>query len=251
MYSKLQSISKLLITLGIVIIIGIIGFISLCGVYYIITTITPDNKPVQSTPIVTTETITPTKVYPTLSKLEWYKTRYGTVNIPTRIEYWDYTKNIINRNHLYTLTKSIFLKLPHIKSSNNLINLVVETAEAETLRGILCYNRYSTATGIFQILPSTALDTNKFLSKYYTDVYIAINQFYNSKYSIEWNLKYNLSYSIAMCVTYYWRMNPNLWNNINTVEERANVWKHSYNTNACRYGNVNKYINNIKYLEGK
>lgn len=139
----------------------------------------------------------------------------------------------------------VFKYLPHIKTTPESINLVVETIISESNGGRLI-DVGSGDLGICQIRIPTVKSLLKYCDYKHPDVKKAIMSFYNKKLSMKDNLKYNTKFSIAVCISVYWhKMGGNFYEHIKTLTERAIAWKSVYNT-KYGLGTVNKYIERVK-----
>jgi len=153
----------------------------------------------------------------------------------------------VDRATFSKVVRIVLDRLPHIKSDENVVNLVVETAISESLGGKFIKSS-SGDYGILQIKPWIVEDMYKWLQYKHKDVYAVLQSMYNNKLSMEDNLIQNVPYAIAVCVTEYWRKaGPNFHKHISTMEERAVMWKSVYNTKKG-VGTVNCYLSrNEKY----
>ena len=138
-------------------------------------------------------------------------------------------------------------RMPNIEKNLNIANLVMETCITETGMGRSKY-RYAAKNyrnyGIAQLREDTVKDTLAWLRMVRKDAYKAVVELMDPKLSLRDNLMYNVPFSIAMCAQYYWRREVNLPNLVNTVEERAALWKKQYNTSAG-LGTVEKYLERV------
>ena len=159
-----------------------------------------------------------------------------------------YPKLVNNRNNqikpLEDTVRSVFKRLPHIKTTNESVLLVLETIIAESAGGK--YLDVKTGDlGICQIRVDTARSLFKFLDYKHKDVKRAIMSFYDKKMGLYDNLKFNHKFSIAVCISLYWqKMGGKFYNHITTITDRAIAWKSIYNTKFGK-GTVNKYINRV------
>lgn len=181
----------------------------------------------------------------------WYAQRYGVGKNLKPFILTEYKGGVVNRKDLEKTIRAVFQRLPNIRTNSYSVALLLETAEVETLRGKCVKNTISSATGIFQILPRTAKETLSWLSRNHKDIYDPLMKMYNKKLSLKDNLYQNVPFAIGMAATYYWRMNPHLWENISTMAERAFIWKLSYNTYYDKHGSAEGYLKTVAYCEDK
>lgn len=138
------------------------------------------------------------------------------------------------------LVKNVCIQLPHVKTNENVISLIVETAIAESSGGYYIDEKTGDL-GILQIRASTANDLLNWLDYQHKDIRTAILKLKNARWSMEDNLRYNVPFSIAVSITEYWRKaGPSYSQHIDTVEQRAVMWTSVYNTSKGK-GTVNKY----------
>ena len=150
----------------------------------------------------------------------------------------------ISKVELEKLCRQVFKKLPHIKTSDETVALVVETAIAESDGGKITRGM-GQDRGVFQIRISAAKDQLNWLKKNHKDIFEAINNFRNPKLSEEDNLLQNVPYALAMCITHYWRnAGSQYYKHISSLTDRAIMWKSTYNTKKG-LGTVNNYINRV------
>ena len=140
--------------------------------------------------------------------------------------------------------RAVILRMPNLKSTPELYALLYETLVVETLLG-----RYTDCNqGIAQFTYATGKETVGWLKTVRPDVYQALMDLYKKDLSLLENLRYNVPFSIALMAQYYWKVAPDLYQNIQTVEQRARLWKASYNTHLGK-GTVNIYLDRNKYFQ--
>ena len=142
---------------------------------------------------------------------------------------------------------AVFQRLPHIKSSTGLKLLVVETMAAESELG-RNPSTYKGAYGSAQIQLTTAKYLMKWTKENHGDVYKSIMEFYDRDLSLKDNLSRNIPFQIAMCITYYWHREPNLYAKVDTRLSRGKLWKSEYNT-FKGVGTVEKYLQRTSTIE--
>lgn len=180
------------------------------------------------------------KKYTKEEQLTWFRTRYpSSDNIPN--SYFKARGKALQKEELEEVIRTTLEYLIHSDADENIVQLLLETAKVESDYGRIVRNKRSSAIGIFQILPSTARCTNKFLN-YYKDLKTNITKLYDDKHSLEWNLIHNLPYAIAISYTVYWRKIVELDERSITLQDRAELWKKYYNTYLDRLGTVSMYI---------
>lgn len=151
----------------------------------------------------------------------------------------------LSRDEMDRLVRQTFRLLPHIKTSDNLVNLLVETASVESDRGKIV-DEGTGDLGIFQIRISTSKDLHKWLKELHPDVLEAIMGLRNSDLSEKDNLILNLPYACSIAVTEYWRKAGGQFHlYINNKLERGIMWKSVYNTKKGK-GTVEHYLRNNK-----
>ena len=187
--------------------------------------------------------------------LSWHSTRYGTCinkkNIPITFISGENKGKPLSKKEFEATIREVFRRLPHVKTSDHLVALMLETSIAESHMGGLDVkkNKKSSAIGIFQVLPRTYRDTWKWLDANHKDVLASIMRFYDFSKTEQWNLTHNVPFGIAVSVTYYWRMNPNLYSRIDTVEKRGKIWADTYNTPLDPLGTKEYYVRKAKLLK--
>ena len=144
--------------------------------------------------------------------------------------------------------RAVFQRLPNIRTTDELVALVMETMIVETHlggekweTGIRKWKNY----GIGQFVMSTATSTVKWLKDVRPDVHEAVMAFYNKKHDMAWNLCMNIPFSIAMIVEYYWRVCPDIYANIGDIHIRSKLYKRVYNSPAG-LGSPEIYRNRVR-----
>lgn len=187
--------------------------------------------------------------------------RYGTaVKLkPIPIGEWYPKRGVIELDKLESTIREVMRRLPHIRTSNNLVDLILETSMVESHAGknIIGYKNRdgklipSGDCGVFQIRVTTAANTLEWLKTTHEDVYIAINNFYNQQQDLAWNITHNVPFATALCVTYYWRRDPHrLVHGIGTLAERGAFWLDEYNS-TMGAGDMNAFVSRVKYIRSK
>ena len=177
-------------------------------------------------------------------------TRYGvtsrTITFDDAYLKWTGSKSL-SRNELTKLVKKVLLTMPHIRSTPEVVSLLVETAIAESDGGRII-DTNSGDYGMMQIRINTANDLHAWLESEHPDINEAVCALRN-KESIRDNLKHNLPYAIAVAATEYWRKAGSEFDkHIGNVAARGVMWKSVYNTRIGR-GTVNDYINRSSTYE--
>lgn len=143
--------------------------------------------------------------------------------------------------------KAVVLRFPNLRHTKDLQDLLFETMLVESnLLGISrkqleMYNNF----GIAQFRMDTAKDTLNWLKTIRKDVYEVMMDLYEDDLNLKDNLRYNIPFAIAMMAQYYWRISPDIYPNITTLEKRGILWKSAYNTHKG-LGTVNDYKNRVK-----
>lgn len=126
--------------------------------------------------------------------------------------------------------------------SDNVVNMIIETAYVESICGEYIKQLKGPACSIFQIEPNTAKDIiQNFIVKNRLRLQ-NFNRLYNSNLTLEQNLCTNLMFAIFMCRCFYLRIKEPI---PSTIELRAKYWKKYYNTEKGK-GTVEKYIKAVE-----
>lgn len=126
--------------------------------------------------------------------------------------------------------------------SEDCVNLLIETACAESCCGKFIKQINGPACGIFQIEPNTAKDVLDNFIKYRPNYKKIYDDLFIKSLSLEQNLMYNLAFQIFICRLIYLRIKePIPCSKIS----RASYWKQYYNTNLGK-GTVNGYLDKVK-----
>lgn len=174
--------------------------------------------------------------------------RYGVVKDSHGIKYKYFVWSNGNRmtiDQMRIITEAVFKRLPHIKTTDSSVSLIVETIIAESNGGFYI-DEGTGDLGCLQIRETTAEDLLQWLAASGNkDIVEAVNMFFNDEMSLKDNLKHNIPFSIAIAITEYWRKGGADFNNkIDTLQNRGIMWKCVYNT--CKgAGTVNKYIQRV------
>lgn len=174
--------------------------------------------------------------------------RYGVVKDSHGIKYKYFVWSNGNRmsiKQMRIITEAVFKRLPHIKTTEESVSLIVETIIAESNGGYYI-DEGTGDLGCLQIRETTAEDLLQWLTKSGNkDIVDAINIFYNNEMSLKDNLKHNIPFSIAVAITEYWRKGgANFDNKIGTTQDRGVMWKCTYNTYKGE-GTVNKFVQRV------
>ena len=151
------------------------------------------------------------------------------------------------KDELERIARNTFKLMPHIKTNDDNVALVVETAIAESDGGRIITNKFGDH-GVFQIKVRTSKDLLKWLKYGHKDIHEAIVAMRNPRWSEKDNLQKNIPYACAICITEYWRKaGSQYYLYISSLEERGKMWKSVYNTHRG-YGTVDSFIKrNQKY----
>ena len=174
--------------------------------------------------------------------------RYGVVKDSHGIKYKYFVWSNGNRmsiKQMRIITEAVFKRLPHIKTTEESVSLIVETIIAESNGGFYI-DEGTGDLGCLQIRETTATDLLQWLAASGNkDIVDAINIFYNNEMSLKDNLKHNIPFSISVAITEYWRKcGANFDSKIGTIQNRGIMWKCAYNTHRGA-GTVNKYIKRV------
>ena len=159
--------------------------------------------------------------------------RYGVAKVTTPLEprYLSWKGKIsLPKEEIERLVRIVYKRLPHIRTTDDSVALMVETIIAESYGGYYTYNKYGDC-GLCQVKTRVSKDTLLWLRYNHKDIYDAIVALRNPKLSEKDNLINNVYYNIAMGITVYWRMVGYRYKfHISTPIERAEMWKSKYNT---------------------
>lgn len=157
-----------------------------------------------------------------------------------------FEKQKLDYDHLFELTKQIATEIPEIRSEENFIKLIVETAIAETFGGLFFDTTNQGGLGLTQVNYQTAKDLLLLLSKTKPNIHEKVMTYFKTNLSLKENLIHNLSFNIAMCISYYYfNVGDSLYSHINSLDKRANLWKTIYNTPLGK-GTPELYIQRVK-----
>lgn len=172
---------------------------------------------------------------------------FGTAERHLPLTIYKGEKKRLEEEPLRKTIKAVVLRFPNLRHTKDLQDLLFETMLVESnLLGISrkqleMYNNF----GIAQFRMDTAKDTLGWLKHIRKDVYDVVMDLYEDKLSLKDNLRYNIPFAIAMMAQYYWRIAPDIYPNITTLEKRGILWKSAYNTHKG-LGTVNDYKNRVK-----
>lgn len=174
--------------------------------------------------------------------------RYGVVSDPHGIKYkyfvWSSGQRMTVKQ-MRVITEAVFKRLPHIKTTDSSVSLIVETIIAESDGGFYI-DEGTGDLGCLQIRETTAKDLLQWLAASGNkDVVEAVNMFFNEEMTLKDNLKHNIPFSIAVAITEYWRKGgANFDRKIGTTQDRGIMWKCTYNTYRGE-GTVNKFVQRV------
>lgn len=126
----------------------------------------------------------------------------------------------------------IISSMPNLKYDVNLEELIFETFLVESrIGGCKLTPRASSGNyGVGQVRVSSAKDVLSFLKRTRIDVYETVMFHYDNSKSFKENITHNIPFTIALVSQYYWQRVPDIYSNIETLRDRANIWKAVYNT---------------------
>ncbi len=149
--------------------------------------------------------------------------------------------NCIVKEDLEAITRNVFKLMPHIRTTDESVALVVETAIAESDGGRIVSNKFGDH-GVFQIKVRVSKDLFDWLKNNHKDIHDAIMALRNSDLSEKDNLEQNIPYACAICITEYWRKaGSQYYMHISSLEDRGKMWKSVYNTYKG-YGTVHAFV---------
>lgn len=199
-------------------------------------------------------TATPTA---TPTRAERREARYGVAKAPSDFKVTVAKKRtIIPREDLEATIRETFRRLPHIRTTPELVAFMSETAIVESMNGRFLVGKLkggkdSGDYGLYQIRIHTAKDTMSWLKREHKDVYDSLQSLYDDTKPLRWNLIHNVPYGTALAVTYYWRRDPErLTDGIGCMESRASFWKKEYNTRYGK-GSVAAYLKRVNDFHSK
>lgn len=125
--------------------------------------------------------------------------------------------------------------------SNHVVDMLIETACAESCCGKYLHQINGPACGIFQIEPNTARDIVSNYIQYRPEYKEVYNQLFIKSLDLRQNLIYNLAFQIFICRLFYQRIKEPIPHN-RTL--RASYWKKYYNT-AKGKGTIKGYLEKV------
>ena len=167
-------------------------------------------------------------------------------NVNTNIEIWSWKGGkTLNQEKMRNTIKNVLSRLTYLPQSEDMVNLILETAAAESDFGYAVKQYNGVAESIFQIEPETWKFCEETLKKVSIRSWQQLRVFYNKKDSEEFNMINNIPYSIARCATvYYIKCGKQLPDLITTKEDRALLHKAVYNTVKGK-STVERYISMV------
>lgn len=143
--------------------------------------------------------------------------------------------------------KAVINRMPNLRYTKELEELMFETVAAETNVGELKFstNAKSRNYGIAQLRLDNTKEMLAWIKDLRPDVYREIEALRNTNHDLCWNITYNVPFSLAMMSQLYWRRAPDLYVHIGTRTKRAELWKAAYNT-YLGAGTVSYYIKRAK-----
>ena len=154
---------------------------------------------------------------------------------------------VLSEDDMRATIKSVINRLPNLKYTKELEDLMFETVAAETNVGEL---KFTTAAksrnyGIAQLRLDNTKEVLAWLKDVRPDVYHEIESFKDSRHDLLWNITYNVPFSLAVATQFYWKRAPDIYRYIGTQTKRAELWKAAYNTYAGA-GTVSYYLKRAK-----
>ena len=184
----------------------------------------------------------------------WEK-RYGVTQAKISFEDWQTNwrgNKRIPKNQLENLVRQTLRLLPHVKTNDELVALLVETIIVESDGGRIT-NGPTKDYGCIQMQLATSKSLHSWIRDNHKDVYSSVMKLRNPQLNERDNLIQNLPYAVAMMTTEYWRKSgQNFANMLSSQYNRAVLWKSVYNTRYgagtinCYLRRSNKYMVNVK-----
>ena len=173
--------------------------------------------------------------------------RYGVSSVTPVFsnEHLNWTgKRRMSKAEMESIVRRVFKTLPHIRTTDTAVALMVETIITESYGGTDIYNQYGDC-GLTQMKVRCSKETLKWVKENYPDIYKALIALRNKELNEKDNLIQNVPYNVAMGITHYWRMvGANFYDYIQTQEDRAILWKSRYNTHKG-LGTVAAYLQRV------
>lgn len=148
---------------------------------------------------------------------------------------------------LIAISETVLEAMPNVQNTQNMVNLILETTMVETDMGEsnfkLTAKRYNNH-GIAQFRLDTARFLIDWLEKNDKEAHESLMKFYMKEKSLSFNVTHNIPFSLALMVQYYKHREPELEKKINSISQRAKLWKSVYNTPAGA-GTVSRYVKKV------
>lgn len=136
----------------------------------------------------------------------------------------------ISIKKLAEIVRIVFKRMPHVRTTDEAVALLVETAIAESSGGFYISPRGGDH-GVFQIRTKVAEETLAWIKSEHPDIYAAVMLFRSPKKTLEQDLDANIPFGAAMAITEYWRKaGPDWHGEIQDLRSRAIMWKSVYNS---------------------
>lgn len=141
--------------------------------------------------------------------------------------------------------RAVISHLDFVPNNENIVNLVFETGIAETHGGYWVKSTYNNADmGVYQINIHTYKDLMAWLKRHNLDKQIM--KFYDRKQTLVYNLVHNAAFNASLCIAHYYRCyGDDLSAVADTIDNRARMWKHRYNTKLGK-GTVEDYLERVE-----
>lgn len=154
---------------------------------------------------------------------------------------------VLSEADMRATIKSVINRLPNLKYTKELEDLMFETVAAETNVGELKFSTGAKSRnyGIAQLRLDNTKEILAWLKDVRPDVYREIDSFRDTHHDLLWNITYNVPFSLAMATQFYWKRAPDIYRYIGTQTKRAELWKAAYNTHAGA-GTVSYYLKRAK-----
>lgn len=154
---------------------------------------------------------------------------------------------VLSEADMRVTIKSVINRLPNLKYTKELEDLLFETVAAESGVGELKFSTTAKCRnyGIAQLRLDNTKEILAWLKDVRPDVYREIESFRDSRHDLLWNITYNVPFSLAMATQFYWKRAPDIYKYIGTRTKRAELWKAAYNT-YLGAGTVSYYLKRAK-----
>ena len=131
-------------------------------------------------------------------------------------------------------------------STQDVHNLLMETAAVETELGTIVRQQSGPALSVWQILGFNFVEIREYFAKYDPELLERAMAFYNEDCSEEWNRIHNIPWTAAITLLFYEKASRGTFaGRLGSLESRGQLWKKLYNTRLGK-GTVQGYINRAR-----